>query len=188
MVLPLADTSELGLRAGAKRCVRLYAEDALDLAPGDALRLERHQRLPVPTAGSARFALDIGASGDYAIYSQHLAEDFALTLCDGQDRPLAPECAHAWVAQYDHDDQVSSVGIDADTAWVEHLAWSPGGDRLASASGRHVRIWTPAGELIARTPAHASAVSGLHWCSEAEIASACYGGLSFYRGSTGRAR
>ncbi len=136
VVLPLADTSELGLRAGAERCVRLFAEDALDLAPGHALRLERHQRLPVPTAGSARFALDIDAPGDYAIYSQHLAEEFALTLCDGQDRPLAPACAHAWVAQHDHDDQVSSVGIelagdlDADrlNRWLSQLLREQGPD------------------------------------------------------------
>jgi len=110
--LPLADTSEPGLRAGAERCLRLFAEPARDLAPGDPLRLERHQRLPVPTEGGARFALDIGAPGYYAIYSQHLAEEFELAVCDEQDQPLAPECEHLWVAQHDHDDQVTSVGIE----------------------------------------------------------------------------
>ena len=112
VVLPISDSGELGLRAGAERSVRLYAEPALDLAPGDALRLDAHQRLPIPPAGHARFRLDIGTPGLYALYSQHLAEEFALAVYDAQDRAQAPTHVHAWVAQHDHDDQVSSVGIE----------------------------------------------------------------------------
>lgn len=78
--------------------------------------------------------------------------------------------------------------LTGDAAWVEHLAWSPSGHRLASASGRHLRIWTPEGELVARTSAHASAISGIHWCGEEEIASACYGRVSFWDPSSGGLR
>ena len=89
---------------------------------------------------------------------------------------------------WDLDGRASPRTLDADAAWVEHLAWSPAGDRLASASGRHVRFWTPEGELISRTPAHASAVSALAWCGQAELASACYGGLSFWDPASGALR
>jgi G3E family GTPase len=112
VVLPITDASELSLREGAERCVRLYAEPALDLAPGNTLRLEAHQRLPIPPAGSARFQLDIGTPGHYALYSQHLAEEFALSVHDLQDRARPPAHEQVWVAQHDHDDQVSSVGIE----------------------------------------------------------------------------
>ncbi len=78
--------------------------------------------------------------------------------------------------------------LTGDAAWVEHLAWSASGDWLASASGRHLRIWTPEGELVARTSAHASAVSGIHWCGDEEIASACYGRVSFWNPANGDLR
>ncbi|WP_373508527.1 WD40 repeat domain-containing protein, partial [Thiocapsa sp.] len=46
----------------------------------------------------------------------------------------------------------------------------------------------PEGELVARTSAHASAVSGIHWCGEEEIASACYGRVSFWDPASGDLR
>lgn len=75
--------------------------------------------------------------------------------------------------------------LSGDAAWVEYLAWSPGGTRLASASGRHLRLWDADGALLFRSQAQASAVSGLAWCSDDEIASACYGGVTFRDASTG---
>lgn len=78
--------------------------------------------------------------------------------------------------------------LPGDTAWVEHLAWSPGGNSLASASGRVLRLWHADGTPLAQCDAHVSAVSGLAWCGEAEIASACYGRVTFWQTSTGRPR
>ncbi len=135
-VLPIADTDEPGLRAGAERCVRLFAEPALDLEPGDLLRLDCHQRLPVPTEGVVQYVLDIDMPGHYALYSQHLAEELALVVCDDRERPRAPERTHEWVARHDHSDQVGSVGIalpgdlDAErlNQWLSRLLREQGPD------------------------------------------------------------
>ena len=135
-VLPIADTDEPALRAGAERCVRLFAEPALDLEPGDILRLERHQRLPVPTEGVVHYLLDIDTPGHYALYSQHLGEEFALAVCDDRERPRTPERTHEWVARHDHNDQVGSVGIalagdlDAErlNRWLSQLLREQGPD------------------------------------------------------------
>jgi G3E family GTPase len=135
-VLPIADTDEPALRAGAERCVRLFAEPALDLEPGDPLRLERHQRLPVPTEGVVHYVLDIDTPGHYALYSQHLAEELALAVCDDRERPRAPERTHEWVARHDHNGQVGSVGIalagdlDAErlNCWLSQLLREQGPD------------------------------------------------------------
>jgi WD40 repeat protein len=78
--------------------------------------------------------------------------------------------------------------LPGDAAWVEHLAWSPGGTRLASASGRVLRLWGADGAPLARSEPHASAVSGLAWCGEDEIAVACYGGVAFRDAATGKTR
>lgn len=78
--------------------------------------------------------------------------------------------------------------LPGDAAWVEHLAWSPGGTRLASASGRRVRLWDPRGAPLPCSEAHASSVSGLAWCGDDEIASACYGAVTFRDAATGAPR
>jgi WD40 repeat protein len=62
--------------------------------------------------------------------------------------------------------------------WVEHLAWAPGGDRLATSSGRVVRVWTADGEPVLETPPHASTVAGLAWSTDGtQLATCCYGGV-----------
>ena len=116
-------------------------------------------------------------------------EDAILALAVHPRRPLLATAGQDGRGRlWDLDGQASANLLTGDAAWVEHLAWSPSGDRLASASGRHLRIWTPEGELVARTPAHASAIAGIHWCGEEEIASACYGRVSFWDPASGDLR
>lgn len=98
--------------AGAERCVRLYAEPANELAPGAALAPNRHLWLTLEGAGRKRFPLDVPTPGAYALYTQHLAEEFDLQVHDAEGRPLAPAFDHAWSAQHTHDDTVSSVGLE----------------------------------------------------------------------------
>jgi WD40 repeat protein len=74
--------------------------------------------------------------------------------------------------------------LPGDAAWVEHLAWSPDGARLASASGRVLRLWDAAGSPLARSEPHGSAISGISWCGDAEVATACYGGVNLLDGAT----
>jgi WD40 repeat protein len=74
--------------------------------------------------------------------------------------------------------------LPGDAAWVEHLAWSPDGARLASASGRVLRLWGPDGTPLARSEPHGSVVSGIAWCGDGEVATACYGRVSFLDGAT----
>ena len=63
-------------------------------------------------------------------------------------------------------------------AWVEHVAWAPVGGRLATASGRNVRVWTGEGEPLADCEPLASSVTGLAWRSDGTgLAASCYGGV-----------
>jgi WD40 repeat protein len=63
-------------------------------------------------------------------------------------------------------------------AWVDHVAWAPAGGRLATASGRKVRIWTSQGEPVVETEPLASTVTGLAWRSDGTgLAASCYGGV-----------
>ncbi len=64
------------------------------------------------------------------------------------------------------------------TAWVEHVAWAPAGRRLATAAGKHVRVWTESGAPLVETEPLASTVSGLAWRADGSgLAASCYGGV-----------
>jgi WD40 repeat protein len=70
--------------------------------------------------------------------------------------------------------------------WVEHVAWAPTGARLATASGRAVRVWTPQGESLAQYEPLASSVTGLAWRSDGTgLAASCYGGVHIFPFVTG---
>jgi WD40 repeat protein len=66
--------------------------------------------------------------------------------------------------------------------WVEHLAWAPDGERLATSAGRVVRLWTSAGAALVETEAHESTVTGLAWNRKGtELSTACYGGVRLFK-------
>jgi WD40 repeat protein len=85
-----------------------------------------------------------------------------------------------------------TLGVRRAVPWAEHLAWSPAGDRLATAAGRELRVWTADGHLVRRHPAAASTVSALAWrqpshsvsapstASAARLSAASYGGAVLY--------
>ena len=64
--------------------------------------------------------------------------------------------------------------------WVEHLAWSGHGEQLAVASGRYVHIYNSSGEEEWRSNVHPSTVSAISWSKPDELASACYGRVTFF--------
>jgi WD40 repeat protein len=71
-------------------------------------------------------------------------------------------------------------------SWVEHVAWSPVGDRFATASGRKVRVWSRDGEPFAETEELPSTVTAIAWArSGAELAATAYGGVHIWTAGSG---
>jgi WD40 repeat protein len=70
--------------------------------------------------------------------------------------------------------------------WVEHLAWSPDGRTLATASGRVLRFWHADGTPRLETPPHDSTITALAWSRDGtEVAATCYGGVNFWSPAAG---
>jgi WD40 repeat protein len=65
---------------------------------------------------------------------------------------------------------------------VEHLAWHPQENLLATAAGRILRLWeTQQGQLVQEYSAHDSTIAAVAWQPDSSIlTSAAYGGLSFW--------
>lgn len=63
-------------------------------------------------------------------------------------------------------------------SWVEHVAWAPAGGRIATASGKKVRVWTTDGEPLVETEPLASTATALAWRADGSgLAATCYGGV-----------
>jgi WD40 repeat protein len=72
--------------------------------------------------------------------------------------------------------------LDGGSGWVEHVAWSPRANQLATAAGKFVKLWKDDGELIQIHDDHASTVTGLAWLRDGrELTTACYGGVKLWR-------
>ena len=75
--------------------------------------------------------------------------------------------------------------IDLGHGWVENVAWSPDGRWLAASCSRQVRVYGADGEEAWRSHDHPSTVSAIAWAGAGELATACYGRVSFFDAATG---
>ena len=70
--------------------------------------------------------------------------------------------------------------LDVANSWVEHVAWSPDGRWLAATCSRQVRVWGKDGVEVWRSDDHPSTVSAIAWSGAEELATACYGRVTFF--------
>jgi WD40 repeat protein len=72
-------------------------------------------------------------------------------------------------------------GGGANGSWVEHVAWAPAGERIATAAGKRIRAWTEHGQPLLETAELASSVTALAWRSDGTgLAASCYGGVHLF--------
>ena len=81
-----------------------------------------------------------------------------------------------------------SRAIDVGSGWVENVAWSPDGQWLAASCSRQVRAYGADGAEVWRSDDHPSTVSAIAWSSVGELATACYGRVTFFAAPTGELR
>ena len=81
-----------------------------------------------------------------------------------------------------------SRAIDVGSGWVENVAWSPDGQWLAASCSRRVHAYDTDGAEVWRSDDHPSTVSAIAWSGVRELATACYGRVSFFEAATGELR
>ena len=78
--------------------------------------------------------------------------------------------------------------LDVGKSWVENVSWSPDGQWLAVSCSREVLVYGADGREVWRSEDHPSTVSALSWSNAGELATACYGRVTFFDGATGAVR
>jgi WD40 repeat protein len=68
------------------------------------------------------------------------------------------------------------------TAWSEHLAFTPDGDRLAASTGKTVTFWSRDGERLHESAPHPGNVAAIAWDRAGrDLAAATFGGVWVHR-------
>ena len=148
----------------------------------------RGEALVVGDAAGGVYAFE-GRSGA-AIWAHHgVHEGGVLALAMQPDRSAFATAGQdgrvlVWNAAEGRIGQAIDVGSD----WVENVAWSPDGQRLAASCSRKVHVHGADGTRIWRSDDHPSTVSAIAWSGTAELATACYGRVTFFDASTGEVR
>ena len=76
--------------------------------------------------------------------------------------------------------------IDLGDCWVENASWSQDGNLFAVSCSRKVHIFDKFGEKIWVSDNHKSTVSNIAWSVNNELATSCYGRVSFFEGISGK--
>ena len=81
-----------------------------------------------------------------------------------------------------------SHAIEVGSDWVENVVWSPDGQLLMASCSRRVYAYDSEGAEVWRSDDHPSTVSAIACSGAGELATACYGRVSFFEASTGQLR
>ncbi|MCH2110366.1 MAG: PQQ-binding-like beta-propeller repeat protein [Polyangiaceae bacterium] len=128
-----------------------------------------------------------GSSGE-SVWSRaqgHAPGILALSLSpNGEVVATAGQDGHVkiWRAETGEVLQEHEVG----KGWVEQISWSSDSKALAVVSGKEVIVWGVDGQKKWQSAPHPSTVSALVWSNAGELATACYGRVTFFDGESGK--
>lgn len=111
VAIPGQATDEDALKQSAEQCVRLFAQGAQSLRPGDSIAANQHLSLELDSKGTKSFPFEVKDEKTIGFYAQHTAEEFDLKIIrSGQS--VSPIKERVWVAEHEHDDEVGSIAIE----------------------------------------------------------------------------
>ena len=111
LLLPLRDTSQDAVEDMKMDAVLAFSDTEFDLSAGEFLSPGR-QLWQLKLGGrQVRFSFRINTPGAYALFTEHKPAEFAARLqMNGED--LTPVYEHEYKPDHEHDDQITSVGIN----------------------------------------------------------------------------
>ena len=126
---PVLQASQAELKQAIEPTVRIFSEEKETLCTGDTLEPSAKLFYLDLQSDQSRFPIPISKKGSYALFSEHMPEEFNATLKSENGEIIQPEITQEFNPDHEHDDEVSSVGIslpgDLDQVklnmWLGHL-------------------------------------------------------------------
>jgi G3E family GTPase len=112
VVLPL-DPSTSSVDDGTLMdAVLAFSDEGRSLEPGGVIEPGKHLTTLKLGARPVRFSLRVERPGPYAVFTEHHPDEFLARL-EGPRGVISPSWSHGYKPDHEHDEEVSSVGIDA---------------------------------------------------------------------------
>lgn len=135
VLIQLNDQTEETWKKAEKVAVSLFSEDPIEKQPGQTIVPGPILRQLAFDDHGGIFPIEIGAAGRYALFTQHKPEEFAMSIRQ-HGQTLAPMSEIVYVAEHEHDDTVTSVGISEGqpvdlnriNEWLSELLQKKGAD------------------------------------------------------------
>jgi len=134
LLLPIGTGTHASYDAARKTAVMTFTDEPDEHQSGGQLKSGKSQRLAISSSGGT-FTLDIAQAGNYALFTQHGPDEFAMKVTAAGKELTATE-AHAYAHSHTHDNTVNSVGLveerplnmDKLDAWMGPLLRNKGAD------------------------------------------------------------
>ncbi len=111
VAIPGQKADEDALKQSAEQCVRLFAQAAQSIKPGDSIAANQHLSLALDSNGTKSFLFEVKSAETIGFYAQHTAEEFDLKIIKA-GQAVSPIKERVWVAEHEHDDEVGSIAIE----------------------------------------------------------------------------
>jgi len=112
VLIPVANTGEQALADAREQAVRMYSHDSIKALPSFTLAADGTTWELILKEGTMEWPVEVTA-GSYAAFTEHYPEELGLVL-NGADGEIVPTLAAAYKPDHEHDEKVSSVGIEHD--------------------------------------------------------------------------
>jgi G3E family GTPase len=134
-VLPVKAYGKAGLESAQKEAVLLFSEEAKTVEAGETLTPARELKELNLIEPDLHFGLKIEKSGSYALFTEHHPDEFSMAL-HSKRGSVAPDFAHEYKPDHEHDEEVTSVGITTPgdlepkrfQSWLQKLLMEKGPD------------------------------------------------------------
>ncbi|MEM7182335.1 MAG: WD40 repeat domain-containing protein [Spirochaetota bacterium] len=119
-------------------------------------------------------------SAQSRLMGQHAGGGNSLSWrCDGAEFATAGH--DGLVKIWDGNSGQELDSLEAGSSWVSKVSYNPNSNVLASAAGKHLKVWNEKREVFYESSRHSSTIADLAWNSEgSKLAAAAYHGVTLH--------
>ena len=134
-LVPVEAATEEAMAKAREKAVRAFSEESPEAVPRARLACDAPCRDLILAGDSMTWHLEVPKAGFYVAFTEHYPEELDFRVCPN-DTAVEPLLAVAYKPDHEHDDTVTSVGIESDRAcdtrklndWLSKLLREQGND------------------------------------------------------------